>query len=181
MSDQEESRGASGAVVSRTILLVFQNFSIWFAYLVNRCKGLKSPDLVSFLVTRIDPDFSIPIYSMKVSGEFVYSQDEMGKDDCAYDRKCVRTRKSKFEELLPQLVSIIYDTIHDCVLDKMKIDVDFISAYSNNNLLRILDMAQLYSKGEGSSTTYQTLALLLKLRMVGNDVTGYFMKFQELR
>ena len=181
MSDEGETRGTSGAAGSRTIMLTFQNFAVWFAYLVNRCKGLKSPDLVSFLVTKTSPTFILPIHSMKLGGEFVYSQDDMGKDDCGHDRKCVRTRKSRFEELLPKLISIIYDTIDDGVLDKMKIDTDFDGAYADNDLLKIVEMAQLYSMGEGSSTTYQTLALLLKHRLVGNDVTGYFRKFQEMR
>ena len=54
----------------------------------------------------------------------------------------------------------------------MKIDVDFEAAYLNNDLVKIVNMARLYSMGEGPSTAYQTLALLLKLRLVGCDITG---------
>ena len=153
MSDEDEPRGASGGAGSRSVMLKFQNFAVWFAYLVNRCKGLKSPDLVSFLVSRNFPDFSMPLYTTKIDGDFIYSQDDMGKDDCNHDRKSVRTRKAKFGELLPKLISIIYDTTMDCVLDKMKIDVEFDPAYADNDLIRLIDMAQLYSMGEGSSTT----------------------------
>ena len=59
MSDEDEPRGASGGAGSRSVMLTFQNFAVWFSYLVNRCKGLKSPDLVSFLVTKVFPDFSL--------------------------------------------------------------------------------------------------------------------------
>lgn len=90
-------------------------------------------------------------------------------------------KKSRFEELLPKLVIIIYDTCMDCVLDKMKIDVDFDSVYADNDLMKMMELFQLYSMEEGFSTTYQTLILMLKLYLVGFDVTGYFKKFQDLR
>ena len=41
-----------------------------------------------------------------------YTEDEYGKEECGFHRAQVMKREAKFDEAIPQAVSLIYDIAH---------------------------------------------------------------------
>ena len=67
--------------------------------------------------------------------------------------------------MLPRAVSIIYSSISEGILDKMRIQVDYKAIYHTKDVVGLLRMAQFASMGEGSSTIYQKMAVLMGLKL----------------
>ena len=66
----------------------------------------------------------------------------------------------------------MYGTISSPVLDKMRLNPEYEEAYNNNNVVKLIELAQFASMGEGSDTVYQTLAKIIDLRIENNDWVG---------
>lgn len=90
-------------------------------------------------------------------------------------------REEFFFSMLPRAVSIIYSSITEGILDKMRIQVDYEQVYHMNDVVGLLKMAQFASMGEGSSTIYQNMALLMGLKLSNRIFFKYVKMYNDTR
>ena len=93
----------------------------------------------------------------------------------------VRTKKTLFFSILPRAVSIVYSSISDAVLDKMRIEDNYAQVYNENNIVALVKMAEFASMGEGSSTIYQNMAMLMGLKISDGKFFEFVKMFQQHR
>ena len=182
--NEDEDRGSSSGPWNKVIVLTLGNFVAWMNYVMNRIKGLRSSQLERMILTGEVPVWTPPTHDMEIMVrgqlERVYADDRNGIDDCNHDRGELRKEKSFFFSMLPRAVSIIYSSISESILDKMRIQVDYEIVYHSNDVVGLLRMAQFASMGEGSSTIYQNMALLMGLKINGNFF-DYVKMYQQYR
>ena len=110
-----------------------------------------------------DPVWTPPTHDMEIMVrgrvQRVYTDDQDGKDDCKHDREEQRKEKSFFFSMLPRAVSIIYSSITEGILDKMRIQADYETVYHMNDVVGLLKMAQFY----------QNMALLIGLKLANGN------------
>ena len=88
--NEDEDRGSTFGSVNKVVMLILGNFVAWMNYVMNRIKGLRSPQLENMILTGQDPVWTPPVHDMEimVRGKLqrVYTDDNNGIDDCNHDR-----------------------------------------------------------------------------------------------
>ena len=149
-------------------------------FIVDRMKGLKSPELETMVTTGTTLTWIPPTIDeeIMIDGDLVkvYSDDAIGIEECNLDRADLRKRKVFFATILPKAVSMTYSTIGSEIMDKMRIDIEYEEAYNKNDIIKLLEMARFASMGEGSSTIYQNMAMLMALKIKDSNFFEYVKK-----
>ena len=153
---------------------------------MNKIKSLKSPELESMMINGTSPNWIKPGHDDMVIDEDgnerrVYTEDNDGIEDYNYDRAQWRSRRTFFVGALPRAVSIIYSSISEPIMDKMRIEANFQETYNKNDVIGLVNMAQFASMGEGSSTVYQNMAQLMGLKIKDNNFFEFVKLFQQYR
>ena len=148
--------GTSLNIGNRDIILGLQNFVAWKAHFLNRIKSLKSPELEAFAMFKKKPAFLLPVLDTMIPDPRdpnrtvrKYTDDTYGKEECTFHRSQIMKREVRFGEALPMAVAIAYSTIGAVIMRKMVINPEYQLAHMENDILKILEMAEFHSMGKG--------------------------------